>query len=132
MTTTDTITHDLADFGSRERRIAADILRALDRDGLPPTMYNDGLRIYLNRDSGFVFLCDSDYNTAVMDGPNLAGHYSSPYEGHEGTFAELAEMYDPDTWNADDTEWLYDIAEALGRTDELPDTDEQEDDDDDD
>jgi hypothetical protein len=99
--------------------MASDILRALDRDGLPATMESDGLRIYLNRDSGYVFLSDSDYNVAVVDGSRLVGHYSSPYDGHEGTFSELVEILD-DTWNSEDVEWLHDVADVLGRSDELP------------
>lgn len=126
---TDTLTHDLADFGSRERRIAAEILRALDRDGLPATMDNDGLRIYFNRHSGYVFLSDSEYNTAVMDGAHLVGFYSTPYEGHEGTFADLVAEVEADTWNAEDVEYLTDLADTLGRTDELPEWMQEVDDD---
>lgn len=118
----DPLTHDLADFGSRERDIASDILRALDRDGLPATMNNTGLRIYLNRLSGYVFLSDDDYNTAVMDGPNLVGHYCTPYNGHEGTFTELVAEYDPDLWNSEDSRYLCDLAEILGTVDQLPDS----------
>jgi hypothetical protein len=55
----------------------------------------------------------------MMNGDNLEGFYHSPYEGHEGFFEELIELWDED-WHKEDSEWLYDLAKDLNEIDELP------------
>lgn len=50
-------TENLADFGSRERSMAAELLAARLPDGFP----DDGVKLAMNRNSGFVFLVNADY-----------------------------------------------------------------------
>jgi hypothetical protein len=65
-----------------------------------------------NKNSGFVFLSNSDFQVAMMNGDTLESFYCSPYEGKEGFFdtllAEFPEM------NQEDKEWFAEIAKQRG------------------
>ena len=89
----DPITSDLSRFGARERAMLADLLTAWNRDGLPDDFYDDEVHPVLNMDSGYVFLTNSDYQTAMMNGDTLESFYSTPYEGHEGFWEDLVREY---------------------------------------
>ena len=108
-------TSDLADFGMREIGMAADLLNAWCEYGLPDDFENDKVTVMLNRHSGNVFLTNAECHVAVLgatpDANRLVSFYSSPYEGHEGTLAQLIEMFDPDTWNGEDIEWFEAVYE---------------------
>jgi hypothetical protein len=86
----DAYTEDLADFGYRERMMAAELLAA----PLPDGFDDDGIRLAMNRDSGNVFLVNSDYQVAMMHDGELELFFTSPYEGLEGFADELADQYD--------------------------------------
>jgi hypothetical protein len=101
-------TENLADFGSRERRMAAELLAA----PLPDGFSDDGVKIAMNRNSGYVFLVNEDYQCAMMNGDTLEIFHSTPYDGHEGFLSDLLDEYKPDDLHADDAEYLRQAAEA--------------------
>lgn len=102
-------TTDLADFGQREIRIAAALLNAWCETGLPADFDHDKVTVMLNPMSNTVFLTNAEYQVAIFDYDRLVSFYSSPYEGHEGTLAELNDMFDAETWNGEDIEWLTNL-----------------------
>jgi hypothetical protein len=86
-------TENLADFRSRERGMLLDILQAWEKDGLPEDFHQDEVRPMMNRNSGHVFLINSEYQTAMMNGDKLEiWHYCSNC-GHEG-FVEDCKIND--------------------------------------
>src|SRR4030042_2283892 len=95
-------TENLADFGIRERSLAGKLL-ALP---LPDGFYDDGVKLAFNRNSGFVFLVNADYQCAMLNSATgkLGLWHSTPYNGHEGFLADLLAEYTPDSLNADDVE----------------------------
>lgn len=110
-------TENLSDFGLIELEEARNILDAMIDNGVPSDFYNEGVRIAFNRMSGKVFLTNSEYQVAVYSeterGKYLESFYSSPYEGLEGTFEELAEQFKD--MNEEDQSWFKDLAISLDR-----------------
>lgn len=84
MTTKDITTTDLADFGSRERCMLVELLSAWHKQGLPDDFYDDEIRPMMNRNSGNVFLTNSDFQVAMMNGNKLEMWYHCCNCGHEG------------------------------------------------
>lgn len=80
-------TTDLAKFGWRERKMAADLLQAMCSQGLPEDFNDDEVTIMMNMNSGNVFLTNADFQVAMMNGDKLESFYTCPQCGHEG-FAE--------------------------------------------
>lgn len=106
-----TVTTNLSEFGWRELKLARDLLNAMIEEGLPSEFYDEKVEVAFNQNSGYVFLTNSDYQTALIN-PNtnkLESFYSSPYEGHEGFLDDLVEKYQD--MHPEDQEWLRDIAE---------------------
>lgn len=103
-------TEDLADFGARERKMAAELLA----QPLPDGFSDDGVKLAMNRNSGYVFLVNSDYQCAMMNGDELQIHHSTPYHGHEGFLTDLLDKHSPDDLNSDDVEYLRAAAETEG------------------
>ncbi len=108
-------TENLGDFGIRERMMAAELLV----QPLPDGFSDSGVKVAFNRNSGFVFLVNEDYQCAMMNGHTLDIFHSTPYEGHEGFLCDLLEEYTPDDLHADDVEYLRNAAESEGA--DLPD-----------
>ena len=81
------ITTDMTKFGYRELDMAGDLLKAFKGENDKSKWMEDGVQVWFNPNSGNVFLCDEDYNTAMMNGDNLEDWFSCPECGHEG-FAE--------------------------------------------
>lgn len=110
-------TENLSDFGLVELEEARNILDAMIDNGVPSDFENEGVRIAFNRMSGMVFLTNSEYQVAVYSeterGKYLESFYSSPYEGLEGTFEELAEQFKD--MNEEDQSWFKDLANSLDR-----------------
>jgi hypothetical protein len=102
-------TTNLARFGSRELRLARDLIDALLDSGLPDDFENDATTVMMNRQSGYVFLTNANAEVAVERAGRLESFYYSPYDGHEGTLDELREEFDSDTWNAEDIEWFQEL-----------------------
>ena len=107
--TTTTNTTDLADFGTREIRMARNLLDAWLTHGLPDHFEHDGVTVMFNPQSGWVFLTNAEYQVAVEEDGELFSFYTSPCHGHEGTLDELNEMFDAETWNGEDIEWLEEL-----------------------
>ena len=79
----DIVTSDLSEFGYRELKEAARLLTAYTESGKPDFLEGK-VQIYMNKNSGCVFLCDEDYNTGMMNGDRLEQWFNCPYCGHEG------------------------------------------------
>ncbi len=84
-----TTTTNLADFGFREKRMAATLLNAMC-DGMPDDFENDAVTVMMNTASGNVFLTNSEYQVAMMNGDTLESFYSCPQCGHEGFKSDMA------------------------------------------
>lgn len=108
------ITANLADFGTREIAELRDILNAWLSTGLPEDFSGDGVHPMFNKNSGFVFLTNGEYQVAMMNGDRLESFYSSPYEGREGFFEDLLSEFED--MHPEDKEWLAEIAERRGVT----------------
>jgi hypothetical protein len=108
-----TYTEDLSRFGFREIKMLSEILNAWVKDGLPDDFSNDEVKPAMNMNSGNVFLVNSDYQVAMMNGDKLESFYSTPYDGHEGFYDELIEQYSD--MNSEDQEYMRSIAESLGK-----------------
>lgn len=87
----DMTTTDLARFGSRELRMARDLLIAYcDGDRNRTEYLGDGVTIMFNRNSGCVFLTDEDYNVAMTRDGDLIDWRVCSYCGHEDFADEIA------------------------------------------
>ena len=106
--------NDIITF-DRERALTIELLQAWGEQGLPSDFYEEGVKLAFNRNSGYVFLVNEDYQCAMMNGDKLETYYNSPYEGHEGFIEELIAYYEEnkDAWHEDDIEWLNDIKSNL-------------------
>jgi hypothetical protein len=80
----DITTTDFSQFGSRERGMARELLEAWETQGLPEDFNEDEVVIMMNKNSGNVFLTNSDYQVAMMNGDTLESFYSCPNCGNEG------------------------------------------------
>ncbi len=90
----DIYTEDFSEFGFRELNEAGKLLTAI-KNGLPDDFYDDGIKVGFNKNSGYVFLTNSDYQVAMLDDDEkLYSFYSTPYEGREGSYKDLMEEYD--------------------------------------
>lgn len=103
------VTTDFSDFGYREIAMARDLLDAYVKNN-NTRFLGDGLQVAMNRNSGYVFLTDEDYNVAMAVNGALEDWFSSPYEGREGFFDDLAEEYDD--MHPEDQEWFDSIKES--------------------
>lgn len=102
-----TVTTDFSKFGSRERTIAEELLRSWREQGLPEDFWNEEVTIMFNTHSGCVFLTNSEYQAAMMNGSKLESFYSCPICGHEGFKEEMQHNEN----NAECQEYLKDIEE---------------------
>jgi hypothetical protein len=103
-------TEDLAEFGPRERRIASELLAKK----LPENWYDKGTKLALNKNSGFVFLVNEEYQCAMInsDTDNLEIYHTTPHEGHEGFLIDLINEYKPEELHEDDVEYIRYMAEC--------------------
>lgn len=104
-------TTDLAKFGWREKRMAAELLNAMIEQGLPEDFEDDEVTIMFNTHSGNVFLTNSEYQVAMMNGEKLESFYITPYHGHEGFAEDLKEMFEQDgeNWDQEDIDYLIEL-----------------------
>jgi hypothetical protein len=100
-------TTDLSKFGWREREMAAELLTVSCKDGFPIDFENDEVTVMFNQNSGNVFLTNSEFQVAMMNGDDLESFYSCPQCGHEGFLAEMDHNEDDE----DCQEYLKDIKE---------------------
>lgn len=105
-------TTDLSKFGHREKQMAAVLLTELTNGNLPQDFYNDEVTIMMNQNSGNVFLTNSDYQVAMMNGDKLESFYNLPYGGAEGFLSDLLEDYkNGNITHKEDKEYLKSICE---------------------
>ena len=97
-------TTDLAKFGYREIKMASALLNAWVNKGLPEDFDNDAVTIMMNTHSGNVFLTNSDFQVAMINGDKLESFYSCPICGHEGFKEDMEHDGDDDC-----QEYLKDI-----------------------
>ena len=105
------VTTDLSLFGFRERAELAILLNAWNIQGLPDGFYNDEVVPMFNRNSGNVFLTNSEYEVAMMNGNDLESFYVLPYSGIEGFYEDLKIDYKADgkNWHKDDRDYFKQI-----------------------
>ena len=106
----DYYTENLVEFGSRERKMAAELLSHPFPDGF----IDQGVRTAFNKNSGFVFLVNDDYQCAMMNGDTLEIFHSTPYDGIEGFLSDLPEENEPGDLHREDAEYLIQCAENEG------------------
>lgn len=82
-------TTDLSEFGYREIKMTSELLNAWIESGLPDNFDNDGVTVMMNKNSGNVFLTNTEYQVAMMNGDKLESFYSCPECGHEGFKDEM-------------------------------------------
>lgn len=85
-------TQDLSKFGYRELYMAGDLLKAYKTNKDKTHVfgrYDSGVNVEFNPNSGNVFLVDSDYNVAMMNGHDLEDFFSCPICGHEGFLEDM-------------------------------------------
>lgn len=109
------VTTDLSDFGYRELEELERLLIAIREQGLPSDFYDDEVVPTFNRNSGYVFLTNSEYQVAMLDyDGKLKSFYWLSYHGNEGFLDDLIQMYDDEMICEEDFEELADICENNG------------------
>lgn len=91
MKNNDITTSNLADFGSNEIKELIKLLTALYEQGLPCDFDNGDVHAMMNKNSGYVFLTNSNYEVAMLNGNDLEVWYNCSNCGHEG-FKEDCEL----------------------------------------
>ena len=86
-------TSDLSKFGGRERWLLVELLTAWDKQGLPEDFDNNEVVPMMNMNSGNVFLTNSEFQVAMMNGDKLESCYHCSNCGEEG-FAEDCQLND--------------------------------------
>jgi len=81
------LTTDFSKFGTRERKLARELLQASEEQGFPEDFNDDEVTIMMNYSSGNVFFTNEDCQVAMMNGDKLESFYSCSNCGNEG-FAE--------------------------------------------
>ncbi len=84
MKTQEITTTNLADFGKRERWLLVELLQAWDTQSLPEEFCDDEVHPMMNRNSGNVFLTNSEFQVAMMNGNKLEMWHHCGNCGHEG------------------------------------------------
>ncbi len=85
-----TTTTDLTKFGSRERKMAEELLKAWREQGLPEDFYEEEVTIMFNTHSGYVFLTNSEFQVAMLNDDKLESFYTDFETGEEGFKDELS------------------------------------------
>lgn len=107
-------TTNLSDFGYRELEMLEELLRAMREQGLPEDFYNNEVHPMMNQISGNVFLTNSEYQVAMMNGDKLESFYTLSYHGSEGFLDELLIDYNNGNIMEEDWEQLANICESNG------------------
>lgn len=89
-----TTTTNLAEFGWREREMAAELLTASCKHGFPEDFEDDEVVIMMNKESGNVFFTNAECQVAMMNGDKLESFYSCSNCGWEGFKEEMAHNKD--------------------------------------
>lgn len=84
-------TTDLSEFGYREIEMARDLLDAWVENGLPDEFDYDEVKIMFNKNSGYVFLTNSQFQVCMLKDGRLDMWYTCPECGKEGFDEDLEE-----------------------------------------
>lgn len=112
-------TTNLSDFGNRELILLIELLQARIGQGLPDDFDDDEVYPMMNQDSGNVFLTNSEYQVAMMNGDKLESFYWLGYAGTEGFIDELWQQFQDGDINENDYEELAYILENNNMGDEV-------------
>lgn len=85
----ETITTDLSKFGYRELAMAGELLNWFNDHSYPEDFNSDDVKLYMNANSGNVFLSNEDGQVLMMNGDKLETFYSCPICGHEGFLEDM-------------------------------------------
>ena len=83
------ITKDFSKFGQREREMASELLSAYGTPKDDTKLLGQGITVFFNPNSGYVFLSDEDYNVAIIEGDRLVDFITCPECGHEATLGDF-------------------------------------------
>jgi hypothetical protein len=118
-------TTNLEDFGWRELKMVRDLIDAVEKNGYPKDFELDEVTIMFNRNSGYVFLTNSDYQAAMLtDEGNLELWHFLPYSGQEGFAEDLKAWYEEQIENGEEVE--EDDIEYMKSYGIIPDDEEEE------
>lgn len=92
METQNPVTENLADFGARERLELKEILEAWEKHGLPDDFIEEGVRPMMNKNSGYVFLTNSEYQTCMLQNDKLEIWHNCPNCGNEGFLFDMGNI----------------------------------------
>lgn len=122
MNTNNPVTYDFSDFGYRELKEAIKLLTAYTEHndtGHCLHRFGEGVKVGFNRNSGYIWLRDGDFNILMLDdNDQLYQFYFLGYAGTEGSAEELFEMFEDGEIDPEDYEQLADILEDEDMTDE--------------
>jgi hypothetical protein len=110
-------TTNLSEFGHMELMEASEILKAYAKGQYEHPYFMGDAQLMMNQNSGFVFLVDEGgegSNVLMLNGEELEGFYTSPYEGREGFFSDLLKEYNNSDFHREDEEWFQQLAKDLG------------------
>jgi hypothetical protein len=109
------LTSDLSHFGEKELHVVKSLIDAAEKQGLPNDFWDNDVKIMMNRYSGNVFLINSEYQVAMMNGDKLESWYFLSYHGYEGFLDDLLFMFDSGDILPEDFEELAVICENNGK-----------------
>lgn len=107
-------TTNLSEFGFNELMELEKLLRAMREQGLPYDFYVEDVQPMMNKTSGNVFLTNSLYQVAMLNGDNLENFYFLSYNGNEGFLDDLLFDYENGNIEEEDFEQLAEICEQNG------------------
>jgi hypothetical protein len=102
-----TMTTDLTEFGFIELKALERLLRYMREQGLPDDFNKKSVHVMLNKNSGYVFLTNEDFQVAMINEDKLETFYHCPSCGHEGFKQDM--LHDEDAENPDCQEYLTTI-----------------------
>jgi hypothetical protein len=103
-------TTNLEDFGTRELIELELLLKAMRTQGLPKDFSIDEVIPMMNKNSGNVFLTNSDFQVAMLAAKDkLESFYTCPQCGHEGFMEDMEHGED----DKDCQEYLKEIKAGL-------------------
>ncbi len=103
---TDYYTENLAEFGYREIEMLNKLLTAWLNNGLPEDFCNSLVKPALNRNSGYVFLVNDEYQVAMLNEDKLELFYTLPYSGIEGFLSDLIAENEVYSLHSEDIEYI--------------------------
>ncbi|WP_374950695.1 hypothetical protein [Mucilaginibacter sp.] len=109
-------TENFAEFGFSEIKTLQEILSAWIKSGLPNGFDNDGVKPALNKNSGYVFLTNNEYQVAMLNESRLEIYHNLPYSGIEGFLEDIISEYTQEELHQEDLEYIRNAAEIDGIT----------------